>query len=551
MVFLAHASRAVRTWRAALLAMQLVICVAFPVAAQPTPQGARREGERRVALVIGNGAYASVGQLANPVKDAAAVAELLRRAGFDTTERHDVGAQAMRRALRDFADKARDADIAIAYFAGHGIEVGGTNYLLPVDAVLHRDLDVEDEGVPLERVSQVLGQTRRLRLVILDACRDNPFARNMRRGAMTRSVGSGLAQIEVTASDTLVAYAAKAGSTALDGDGANSPYTTALLKHLATPGLDVRLAFGRVRDDVLAATGRRQEPFVYGSLGGSEMALVPVTARPAPSSEAASREWQDVKDATSIAALEAFAARHRADEVYRDLARSRIAHLKRGQTEAAQRRAADAEARMADSVADLGRLTRIATRYANGDGVPQDWARARELYERAATRGSPVAMTSLAHVHLSGRGVPRDVAKGREWLEKAAQRNHAPAMNDLGVVFERGGPGIERDYAQARAWYEKAAAGGYARSMGNLATLYANGHGVPRDLGKAHELFLRAAANGNARSMFNLAHNYENGIGIAVDCRKALDWFRRAEAAGYESAKARIARLDGKCPQTP
>jgi hypothetical protein len=234
------------------------------------------EAQKRVALVIGNGAYASVGKLPNPTRDAAALEALFRKAGFDVVEvKRNLGVAALRRALRDFSDHVRDADIAVVTYAGHGIEVNGANYLIPIDAVLERDIDVEDEAVPLERVTQVLQQAKRLRLVILDACRDNPFARSMRRTVAGRSIGRGLAQVEVTGSDTLIAFAAKAGSTAADGDGTNSPYTTALVKHLTTAGLDLRLALGRVRDEVLKTTGNKQEPFVYGSLGGSEIALVP------------------------------------------------------------------------------------------------------------------------------------------------------------------------------------------------------------------------------------------------------------------------------------
>ena len=140
------------------------------------------EAQKRVALVIGNGDYGTVGKLPNPTRDAGAVAGLLRSAGFEAVEvKRDLGAVAMRRALRDFSDQVRNADIAVVFFAGHGIEVNGTNYLIPVDATLERDIDVEDEAVPLDRVMQVLEQAKRLRLVILDACRDNPFVRSMRR----------------------------------------------------------------------------------------------------------------------------------------------------------------------------------------------------------------------------------------------------------------------------------------------------------------------------------------------------------------------------------
>jgi Caspase domain len=237
--------------------------------------------EKRVALVIGNGEYENVGRLPNPTQDARAMAELFRASHFDVVDaRQDLGVAAMRRALRDFSDHVRDADIAVVFYAGHGMEVSGTNYLVPVDAVLERDIDVEDEAVPLDRVMQLLEQAKLLRLVLLDACRDNPFMRSMKRTVSGRSIGRGLAQVDVLTSNTLVGFAAKAGSTAADGEGIDSPYTTALLNHLATPGLDLRLALGRVRDEVLRITANKQEPFLYGSLGGSEIALAPSSSHP-------------------------------------------------------------------------------------------------------------------------------------------------------------------------------------------------------------------------------------------------------------------------------
>src|ERR1700726_1204142 len=241
--------------------------------------------EKRVALVLGNSAYQNVPQLTNPINDGAVVAATLKAAGFDVVDsRHDLPAAETRRALRDFADRARDADIAVVYYAGHGMEVDGTNYLIPVDAKLERDTDVFDEAFSLDRVLLAIEPAKQLRLVILDACRDNPFAGNMKRTVASRSVGRGLAKIEPASPNTLIAYSAKAGSTAQDGDARNSPFTIALAKHLTTPGLDVRRAFGFVRDDVLKSTGNRQEPFVYGSLGGDDVPLVPA---PAPAAAAA------------------------------------------------------------------------------------------------------------------------------------------------------------------------------------------------------------------------------------------------------------------------
>ena len=288
--------------------MGVLLMAAAPAAAQ-----APAESSKRVALVIGNSAYARVGKLENPARDAGAVEKMLRHAGFETVEvMRDLSNSAMRRALRDFSDQARDADIAVVFYAGHGIEVNGSNYLIPVDAVLERDIDVEDETVPLERVSQVLEQAKRLRLVVLDACRDNPFMRSMRRTIGSRSIGRGLAKVEVLTIDTLIAFAAKAGSTAEDGRGSNSPYTTALVKHLATPGLDVRLAFGRVRDEVLRSTKGKQEPVYYGSLGGAEIALVPAAPTLPPSVEVdAARVCREVEGMSNATVLAVMADKHK------------------------------------------------------------------------------------------------------------------------------------------------------------------------------------------------------------------------------------------------
>ncbi|MDR3485761.1 MAG: caspase family protein [Bradyrhizobium sp.] len=237
--------------------------------------------EKRVALVMGNSAYQNVNRLSNPGNDSSAMSETLKNAGFDVVElKRDLNVSEMRRALRDFSDTVRDADVAIVYFAGHGVEIDGTNYLIPVDAVLERDIDAFDEAIPLDRILTVIEPAKQLRLVILDACRDNPFNKTMKRTIGARAIGRGLAKVEPTSPNTLIAFAAKAGSTASDGDSKNSPFTAALVKYLTRPGLDLRKAFGFARDDVVKATNHKQEPFIYGSLGGDDVALVPAVAAP-------------------------------------------------------------------------------------------------------------------------------------------------------------------------------------------------------------------------------------------------------------------------------
>jgi uncharacterized caspase-like protein len=283
--------------------------------------------DKRVALVIGMSKYQQVPRLANPARDADVVAALFKQAGFDTiNNQRDLGIVELRRVIREFSETSRDADIAVVYYAGHGIEVDGTNYLVPTDAKLVSDFDIEDETVSLDRVLKALEGTKRLRLVILDACRDNPFANTMKRSLASRSVGRGLAKIEPAMSDTLIAFAAKAGAVASDGDGANSPFATALVKHIAEPGLDLRLAFGRVRDDVLKSTGNRQEPFVYGSLGGQTMSLVPPAAKPVDPETEARVDYELAAQIGTKEAWDSFLASH-PNGLYANLARAQTSKL--------------------------------------------------------------------------------------------------------------------------------------------------------------------------------------------------------------------------------
>ena len=316
---------------------------------------------KRVALVLANSSYQYAPSLANPVNDGAVMAKTLKDAGFDVVEsRHDLSALETRRVLRDFADATRDADIAVVYYAGHGIEVEGSNYLIPVDAKLERDTDVYDQGLSLDRVLVAVEPAKQLRLVILDACRDNPFGKTMKRTVVSRGIGRGLAQVEPNSPNTLIAYSAKAGFTAQDGDGANSPFTMALSKHLTTPGLDVRRAFGFVRDDVLKSTGNKQEPFVYGSLGGEDVPLVPVkvtaaaAVAPVPNPQAdIRRDYELALQVGTKPAWEAFVAQH-PDGFYASLAKLQLERIGAEQAHAAAiEKARQAEAER-DRLAALG-----------------------------------------------------------------------------------------------------------------------------------------------------------------------------------------------------
>ena len=236
--------------------------------------------EKRVALVIGNAIYHHGDTLKNPVNDARAISDALNRLNFAGAEPQlDVNYNQLRRALQDFSVKADGADMAVIYFAGHGVEVDGRNFLIPVDAKLERSRDVDFEAISLDQTLNAVDGARQLRLIILDACRNNPFRARMLHAGGTRSVGHGLRSIE-PGGNVLVAYAAKHGTFALDGKGGNSPYAEALLNHIEEPGVEIGQLFREVRDDVLERTGNSQEPHLYGSLGRQQIFLKPVEAAP-------------------------------------------------------------------------------------------------------------------------------------------------------------------------------------------------------------------------------------------------------------------------------
>ncbi|MFH0302792.1 caspase family protein [Bradyrhizobium sp. 31Argb] len=352
--------------------------------------------EKRVALVLSNAAYQNVAPLPNPVNDGALIAAMLKDAGFDVVDfRRDLPAVETRRALRDFADRTRDAEIAVVYYAGHGIEVDGANYLIPVDARLERDTDVYDEAFSLDRVLIAIEPAKKLRLVILDACRDNPFAKTMKRTVASRAIGLGLAKVEPTSPNVLIAYSAKAGSTAADGDGKNSPFTSALAKHLTKPGLDVRRAFGYVRDDVLKSTNNRQEPFVYGSLGGEDVPLVPAPAKAAaPAAPALSpqadirRDYELALQVGNKSALNAFLAQY-PDGFYASLAKLQLEKI----TAEEARVAATDKARAAEQ--ERARLAAEGAQKAEQAKAAAD-ARAAEQARIAAEKAKQVAQDQAA-----------------------------------------------------------------------------------------------------------------------------------------------------------
>ncbi|PDT72270.1 caspase (peptidase) [Bradyrhizobium ottawaense] len=392
--------------------------------------------ERRVALVIGNSAYKSVPRLSNPTNDATLVGGMFRKAGFDTVDvKLDLSVVDMRKALREFGTKAREADVAVIYYAGHGIELDGNNYLIPTDAALETDTDVFDEAFPLDRVLFAIEPAKQLRLVILDACRDNPFAKTMKRTVAARAIGRGLAKVEPTSPNTMIAFAAKAGSTASDGDSKNSPFAAALVERLPTPGLDLRKAFGFVRDDVLKNTGYKQEPYVYGSLGGDDVALIPAkpvaTGPQANPQDSIRRDYELALQTGNRDAWEAFLQTY-PDGFYAGLARAQLKNVAAEEARVAAaekaRQAEDVKARLAAERANQAEQEKAAAaaRAAEEKRLAAERAKQAEEARAAAAEqrrkeAEAAAAKALADKQAAEKALAERLASDKAAAELAAK----------------------------------------------------------------------------------------------------------------------------------
>jgi len=306
--------------------------------------------EKRVAFVVGNSAYRNVAPLPNPAVDAKSMAKLLRNVGFDVVEGANLTRDKMTEKLLEFAKRAEGADVALFFYAGHGIAVNGTNYLLPVDADLKSEMDVK-LGAAIN-VDLTLEQTMadaKVKLVFLDACRDNPFAARIRSAKATRSVtvDSGLAEMK-SGQGTLIAFATGPGQTALDGEaGTNSPFTRALMANIASPGVEIQQAMTKVRAQVNEETNKNQLPWGHTNLIGTvylnpvagasgvaaEAPNAPAVATTSPASEVELEFWRSVKDSNKPEELNAYLTNYPSG-TFKSLALARIASLQDGPSNA-------------------------------------------------------------------------------------------------------------------------------------------------------------------------------------------------------------------------
>jgi TPR repeat protein len=504
-------------------------------------------GEKRVALVIGNSQYTS-SPLKNPVNDARAMATALRSFGFEVLLQENTSYRDMRRAILEFGNRLRDSGVGVFFYAGHGLQVNGRNYMVPADAVIQGDAEVAVEAVDVDYVLSRMETARnRLNIVILDACRDDPFSRSF------RSPTHGLASIDAPIG-TLIAYATAPGRVARDGEGQNGLYTSELLKAMRIPGLKIEDVFKRVRQSVSRQTRGQQVPWEASSLIGDFSFAIPrgaastesrvdrpVTPPPgAPQGVVASqapaiavedleRAKQYIQSSDWISAFPLLreGARKNSAEAMWHLGNfyGKGLAVPRDQAEAVRWYLKGAEAGSTAAMREMGVM------YQNGWGVGKDHAEAVRWYRKSASAGNSDAMNDLGIMHQSGSGVAKDEAEALRWFRRSADAGNGLAMRNAGLMYYKGW-GVAKDDSEAARWFRRSAEAGDSGGARNLGLLYRNGWGVPQDHSEAVRWQRKSADAGDPDAMNELAIAYQNGRGVAKDDAEALRWYRASADRG-------------------
>jgi TPR repeat protein len=533
--------------------------------------------EKKVALLIGNAGYTgTAARLPNPANDVSAMRAMLSEAGFEVHAFNDLTRAGMSKALSEFESAALGADIGLVFYSGHGIEVNGTNYLLPIDVTLASDRDVKYEAIVLDDVMEALSGVSMLKLVLLDACRDNPFAGRMKkvatRGAQTR----GLARLDDVGiqSNLLVGYATAPGQTASDGEGANSPYTAALLRHLVQPGLEIESALRAVARDVVDTTKGEQRPYKTGSmidtvmLGRQAMQTQTPDKALDPCRDAAAH-WSEIRDSKDGALFDEHLRLFPAC-AFSTLARGRMQALKPvaaivPETEC-DRLAADptdpmklasvkgvtydelatapALAACEKAVKDHSQEPRLMSQYSRSLYKNDDLPAAYEWARKAADLGYSDAATTIGIMYETGKGAPQNGAEAAIWYRKAADAGNPTAMAYLGALYDAGN-GVGQDFTQAMDWYRRGAEAGNGDAMNGMGYLYQNALGVPQDYAEAMGWYQKAAALDNASAMNRIGELLYYGYGVPQDYRQAMEWYRKAADKGDVEATYSIGTLYG------
>ncbi len=533
--------------------------------------------EHRVALVIGDADYKHVDRLANPGNDARLIADTLKKSGFALVgggAQLDLDKAGFDRLVQAFGKQIQGADVALFYYAGHGMQVDNTNWLVPVDANPTRQQDLDFQMIDAELVlKQMDGANTRLNILILDACRNNPFA-----NLGTRGVASGLAQMKAP-DGTMISFATQPGNVAVDGTGADGPYAAALSEAIRKPGLDIFHLFNQVGLAVKHETQGSQQPWVSSSPIDGEFyfsrtdaaadddaapVITPAAAKPSATEAPSAHTVQATRDLAEkgqptaqidlglnyakgvgvqkdyVSALQWFQrAADQGDahaQFYVGLMHERGYSVPRSYETALIWYRKSAEQNFAPAQVAMARF------YARGLGVPRDPAQQVVWLRRAAEHDNAMAEYMLGNLYRLGVGVPKEPPTAAQWYQRAAAKDSAPAEARLGLMYMHG-VGVQKDYARSMELLRRAADKANPLAQNGLGELYAHGDGMPRDYAQALHWFRLSADQGNSLAAFNLGMMYAGGHGVPRDPDEANKWLQSSADAGNELAIAQLGRM--------
>lgn len=523
---------------------------------QPGPAFAER-----YALVIGVANYNNVTQLKNPVEDAQLMARTLDEVGFEVSLALDTTVSQFQSEVDRFVANVPENSTVLVYFAGHGIQYAGENYLIAADANIESLSDLKGAGVSAQSLLKKLHDTNARSLVmVLDACRNNPLE-EIETANMSRAIDglkrdsaapldSGLARISGNRPGTLIAFSTAPGEVAFDGEGLNSPYTHALAASIRNKGMSIERVFKETRSTVVRNTSGHQVPWENSSLLES-LILLPnegqaeseratecdlAAAHPAdPDRVGPSVNYRSLDPQRAIPACEVAVTRYPQNPRFKALLARAYDRAGRGEDAYRMNELAMTEGYLA-AWHNQGNL------YAKGLGVPQDYAKAFEYFRYAAERGHPEDQHNLGVAYLKGRGVEVDFAAAREWFGRATDQNWAASINRLGLMHQLG-QGGDADPLTAAFLFQRATNLGDRNAMVNLANAYRYGKGIDVNHARAVDLFERSALLGTRSAFMSLAIMYANGEGVEKDALTAAFWYTLASREGDEEALSQLLKI--------
>jgi hypothetical protein len=498
------------------------------------------QAESRVALVVGNGAYKDVPALPNPPNDARDVAQALTSLGFKVTLLVDADRARFQKEVEEFGRNAKTSDVSMFYYGGHGVQVASHNYLLPVDAAIHKADDINSKSVHLDTVLDAQTGGPGIHLVFLDACRNDPTG-----GAKSLLTSAGLARVG-KAQGFLIVYATQPDNVALDGAGRNSPFAKALLTHMATPGLDVSGMMIEVRKDVIAATGSTQVPFDNSSLTRQFYFSGDASEKTSPEALL----WQLAGQKADKSLLEIYLDRYPKGPHAEDV-RALLPSLG-GAAAPAETSASpdDALWKLALSSRERALARLYLTRYPAGSHAQEAGALLASLESAEVAESDPAGVCEKLATHphdatASAPGVefPDLFAHAAQAVEACGDAVRTRPENPHFLALLARATFAAGKQTEAVALYRKAADAGDARAMVSLATLMENGDHVAKNLPAAYALYEKAAAKDNPDAAINLGFVLFSGIGIHKDVPRALSLFRKAADLGSGTATFNLAKL--------